>query len=127
MNLLELHRGLLEEAGESGLRSRHPVTPKAPKVPLIASERWMEIRGALSKSFRFRRLDDRNDFIVRLLSAEASHQHGAVINIDGDVVSLRVQTKHIEVVSELDREFARYADLLFKELVYRARDDGDES
>jgi len=81
-------------------------------------ERWREVDGALYKTYKFRRQHDRNDFIMQLLSYEASTEHNAEININHDEVSLKLQTKDIGKATELDKEYARYADVLFKGLVY---------
>jgi pterin-4a-carbinolamine dehydratase len=121
-SLLALHRRLIESSGSSA----RPITPKQPRVPILPSERWLEAGGALCKVFRFRRMDDRNDFVIQLLAYEAAQHHGATLSVDGDTVGLKVQTKDIDVVSELDRELARYADILYRGLVYHPA-DGDEA
>ena len=95
-----------------------PVRPRAPEVPVIAVDRWKEVEGALHKTYHFRRTPDRDSFIVGLLAYENKVAHNAEILIMQDKVSLKVQTKDIEKATELDREYARYADVLFRDLVH---------
>lgn len=95
-----------------------PVTPQEPHVPVIAVERWREVDGALYKTYSFRRIEDRNLFVSALFAYEVNTEHNAQIRIDHDKVDLRLQTKDVGKATELDREYARFADVLFKDLVY---------
>lgn len=95
-----------------------PVQPKEVEAPVLASERWREVSGALYKTYKFRRLDDRDIFITSLLAYEQNVEHNADITISGETVALKLQTKDIKKVTGLDKEYARYADVLFKDLVY---------
>lgn len=103
-----------------------PIRPSEPGAPVIPASRWREASGALYKEYAFRRSLDRDDFVVQLLAYEASVGHSAEIRIVSGQVSLRLSTHDTGHVTELDREYARYADVLFRGLVYSQR-DGDES
>lgn len=96
-----------------------PVKPKEPEAPIFAVERWKEANGALYKTYRFRRMPDRDAFVVGLLAYEANVQHHAELRVEESQVDLRLQTKDIGKPTEIDKEYARYADVLFKDLVYR--------
>ncbi len=63
-------------------------------------------------------MPDRAGFVMGLLGYEAQVEHNADIRISHDEVSLKLQTKDIGKATELDKEYARYADILFKDLVY---------
>lgn len=114
----QLHEAFIEKAQRPMSLGSLPIEPREPEVPLMAMERWREVNGALYKTYKFRRQHDRNDFIMQLLAYEASTEHNADININHDEVSLKLQTKDIGKATELDKEYARYADVLFKGLVY---------
>jgi pterin-4a-carbinolamine dehydratase len=96
-------------------------------------DRWREADGALYKTYRFRDPDKRDRFVVGLLNYEREVQHNAQIRIDEGEVSLKVQTKTAERVTELDKEYARFADTVFKDLVslpaivVGSEDDGDQT
>lgn len=108
-----------------------PVRARVPEAPIVPMDRWREADGALYKTYRFREPEWRDQFIVALLNYERDVQHNAQIRIDEDEVSLRIQTKTAERVTELDKEYARFADCVFKDLSSRpaivvGSDDGDE-
>jgi len=95
-----------------------PVSPREAEAPIFAIERWREVEGALYKTYKFRRREDRNSFVMNLLTYEVSTDHTAQMTIKGEQVGLRVQTKDIDRVTEVDKEYARYADVLFRNIVY---------
>jgi len=95
-----------------------PVVPHEVETPVFAVDRWREADGALYKTYRFRRMQDRNAFVSLLLTYEANCEHSADIHISEDAVSLKLQTKDLGKATELDKEYAKYADVLFRDLVY---------
>lgn len=95
-----------------------PVRPRTPEAPIMPMDRWQQSGGALYKTYRFRRMMDRNTFVMQLLAYESSTEHNAELRIDHDTVDVKVQTKDIGTVTELDREYASYADVLFRGIVY---------
>jgi pterin-4a-carbinolamine dehydratase len=118
--LTQLCEQFIDMSKRSMLMGALPIQAKESNVPVLAMERWREINGALYKTYRFRRITDRNSFIMQLLVYESSTKHNADIRIEGDSVSLKVQTHDLDKVTELDKEYARYADVLFKSLVYNS-------
>ena len=118
MKLRQLHEAFIEKANRPMDFGGLPIRPREPEAPVLAMERWREVDGALYKTYKFRRLTDRNDFVMQLLAYETSTEHNAELRVDHDQVDVRVQTKDIGKVTELDREYARYADVLFRSLVY---------
>lgn len=123
--LQRLHETFIEKANRPMTFGKLPVRPRQPDAPVIAIDRWQESEGALYKTYRFRRSADRADFVVQLLAYEASCHHHAQIRIDEGEVELKLTTKDLDRVTERDKEYARYADVLFRGLVYSQR-DGDE-
>jgi pterin-4a-carbinolamine dehydratase len=120
-----LHELFIAQANRPMNFGRLPVTPSAPIAPVLAVDRWKESNGALYKTYRFRRIEARNDFVVQLLSYEMSVGHNSQLTIENDTVNIKVQTKDIGKVTELDKEYAKYADVLFRGLVYYSS-HGDE-
>jgi len=107
-----------------------PIRARTAEAPIIPMDRWKEAAGALYKTYKFREPDQRDGFIMALLSYERDVQHNAQIRIDEGEVSLRIQTKTAERVTELDKEYAKFADCVFKDIVSRPTsvvgfDDGD--
>lgn len=119
--LQSLHEAFIEKANRPMTFGRLPVRPRQPAAPVIAMDRWQELEGSLYKTYRFRRTEDRADFIVQLLAYEASVHHNAQIKIDEGEVAVKLTTKDLDRVTERDKEYARYADVLFRGLVYSQR------
>ena len=100
-----------------------PIEPRPANVPVIALERWRQAGSALFKTYNFRRPTDRDQFVMQLLAYESSIGHHAEIHITVDQISLKVQTHDLGKITELDKEYAKYADVLFKGLVYNSSDE----
>lgn len=118
MKLQQLHEQFIEKAQRPMSFGAPPVEPREPEAPVMAVERWREVAGALYKTYKFRRSHDKNDFVMQLLAYESATEHNAQIIIDHDTVSLKLQTKDLGKPTEIDKEYAKYADVLFKGLVY---------
>lgn len=118
MKLKKLHEEYIEQARRPMTFGALPVSPREAEVPIMAVERWREAGGALHKTYLFRRLTDRTAFVMQLLAYEESVGHNAELHISHDRISLKLQTHDVGKPTELDREYARYADVLFRELVY---------
>ncbi len=103
-----------------------PIEPKEAEAPVIAVTRWKQLDGALVKQFLFRREGDRDKFLLGILDYESQVQHHALIVIEGDKVALKVRTHDVDRVTEIDKEYARFADVLFKDVVY-CPEHGDQS
>jgi|SRR5579863_4212746 len=131
--LQDLHEAFIEKAQRPMSFGSLPVRARMATLPVVPMERWHEADGALYKTYCFREHFKRDQFVMALLTYEAEVQHNAQIRIDEGEVSLRIQTKTAERVTELDKEYARYADCVFKDLVSRpatvvgSGDDGDQS
>jgi len=126
MNLRTLHKEYIEKANRPMDFGALPIEPKEPDVPVIAVDRWRQVDGALVKQFLFRREGDRDKFLLGILDYEAQVKHNALIVIEGDRLALKVRTHDVDRVTEIDKEYARFADVLFHDVVY-CPEHGDQS
>ena len=126
MNLKQLHREFIEKANRPMTFGALPIEPQEAEAPILASERWREVDGSLVKKFQFRRDGDRNKFVLALMEYEAEVGHNALIVIEADRVMLKLHTHDVDKVTELDKEYARFADVLFRDVVY-CPDHGTEA
>lgn len=125
MKLARLHEEFLDKARRPMTFGGLPVMPREADVPLIPVNKWTKTDGTLKKSYQFRLMDQRNSFVKQLLDHEIEVNHNASISIDEDIVVLKLQTKDIKQITELDKEYAKWADELYKDVVYsRTHDNG---
>jgi pterin-4a-carbinolamine dehydratase len=124
MTMSSLHRGLITEA-HADLPDQHrvPIKARTPVAPVIPQDRWEMRKDSgdltlITKTFRFARSNDRNEFIRDILRYEEEFEHRAVITIDEGNVTLALTTKGVGV-TEVDNEFATYADETFKDVTFR--------
>jgi pterin-4a-carbinolamine dehydratase len=118
MNLKKLHEAFIEKANRPMTFGALPIAAKEPEAPIMATNRWRDVDGALVKQYMFRRAGDRDRFMMGLLDYEREVQHHATIVIDADTVTLKIITHDVDRATELDREYARFADVLFRDVVY---------
>lgn len=99
---------------------RLPVLPKESDVPVIAVDKWKKVESPtrLHKTYRFMSQDMRNEFVRELFDYEDETHHNATITVGEGEVTLDVRTKDIDQVTELDKEYAKWADELYKDVVY---------
>lgn len=100
------------------MRTETPITvrEKAP-VPLRPTMRWVSApEGSLYKKFVFKSTEERNRFIVDILEYERVCGHSATMKIAEGCVMMSLITHDIGVVTELDKEFAREADVVYKDV-----------
>lgn len=96
--------------------SRLPVKPSKQETPIIPSSRWNVVDGGLVKRYTFRDVLLRDRFICDLLAYERQINHHAAMMICATSVTIRVATEQINTVTELDKEYASYCDVLFKDI-----------
>ena len=65
----------------------------------------------------------RSAFVAGLFEYEAKTQHNATITIDEGEVTLDVRTKDVDQITELDKEYAAWADELYRDVVYSSPHD----
>ena len=123
MKVRLLHEEFIASARRPMSFGALPVLPKEVDVPLIPVNKWIKESDALKKSYQFRLAEQKISFVKQLLEHEVEVGHNAVITIDEDNVALSLQTKDVKKVTELDKEYAKYADELFKDIVYSSKHD----
>jgi pterin-4a-carbinolamine dehydratase len=116
--LKHLNREFIERSQRPMNFERFPISAKKNELPIVATNKWCVKDGFLVKTFKFRRLEDREIFVNELFKYEREVQHNAIIVIDHDIVSLSLTTKDIGKPTEIDKEYALFADALFKDVVY---------
>lgn len=104
-----------------------PIQASEAEAPLIATDRWKQVENALVKKFQFRREGDRDKFLLGVLDYERQVKHNALIVIEADKVLLKLHTHDVDRITELDKEYARFADVLFKDVVYSPDYHGAET
>lgn len=121
MKLTNLHEEFISSARRPmSFGNKLPVMPRASDVPVIPVDKWVKVESPtrLRKTFRFMDQSARNDFVRGLLDHEDKTQHNATITVSEGEVTLDVRTKDLDQVTELDKEYARWADELYKDVVY---------
>jgi pterin-4a-carbinolamine dehydratase len=119
-NLNHLHEEFIEKARRPMTFGRLPINPIEGDIAIVAVDKWITTSNprALKKSFRFMSIERRNTFVKKLLQYEAETLHNATTTIDESSVTIVLFTKDINTITELDKEYAKYADLLYKDVVY---------
>lgn len=120
MRLSKLHEEFIDMARRPMSFGSVPVLPREKDVPIIATNKWeiVDSPRRLRKSFEFLGQPMRNDFVKGILSYEDDCGHNAIVTIDENKVTLDIRTKDIDQITELDKEYAKYVDLLYKDVVY---------
>lgn len=88
------------------------------EIPIIASEKWIIKEKHLCKKFHFFSIKDRNLFMLELLMKEHKTGHYAKFIVAQDYISIALITKNINSITELDKEYAKYADFVYKDVSY---------
>jgi len=119
--LQALHEEFIEKARRPMTFGRLPVNIKEVELPVVPMNKWVKSgeHKALTKTYKFRRNNDRNEFVRELLEYEEKTEHNAELSLLEDSVTIKVYTKDIKQITELDREYARFADQLYKDISIR--------
>lgn len=115
--LAELNETFINKAREPFVKGNLPVQPKEGFLPVIAMNTWKKSENYYIKKFEFRVQSHRNDFIKQLLEYEDEVGHNAKMIIDEGTALLMLQTKTLERVTEIDKEYSKYADAVYKDVV----------
>ena len=115
--LAELNETFINKAREPFVKGILPVQPKEGFLPVIAMNTWKKSENYYIKKFEFRVQSHRNDFIKQLLEYEDEVGHNAKMIIDEGTALLMLQTKTLERVTEIDKEYSKYADAVYKDVV----------
>lgn len=116
-SLSDLHESFINKAREPFIKGVLPVKPKEGFLPVIAMNTWKKSEDYYVKKFEFRVQTHRNEFIKQLLEYEDEVGHNAKMVVNEGLVVLMLQTKDLERVTEIDKEYAKYADAVYKDVV----------
>jgi pterin-4a-carbinolamine dehydratase len=119
MNMKLLHHQLIEQDIKN-FGQKTPIKPKEGIVAIIPANAWKKHEGGIVKKYEFFRRADRDRFVSSLLQYESVSGHPATILIKESAVTLSLKTQNLNSVTELDKEYAHYADESFKDIVYAA-------
>lgn len=122
-HLSKLHEEFMDKARRPMTFGSLPVIPRAADLPVIPVNKWVKRDNALHKTYVFRLQEQRNQFVKDLLDHEVEVGHHADVFISESEVALTLQTKDIKEVTELDKEYASWADEHYKDVVYSVSHD----
>lgn len=125
--LLRLHEEFIDKAARPMDFGKLPVKSVSKgDLPIIAVNKWAKNKeGKLHKKFLFRDQETKREFVMSLMEYEEDVNHNATITITEDSVDVTVYTKDLDVVTELDKEYASAADNIFKDALYSVASDDD--
>lgn len=123
MKVSRLHEEFITLARRPMSFGNLPVMPKDADVPLIPVNKWQKINGKLKKTYSFRLKEQKVRFVKELLDYELEAGHNADMEVSEDKVTLYLQTRDIEQITELDKEYAKHSDVLYRDVVYSVEDE----
>lgn len=120
MNLKQLHEEYIAVARRPMQFGKLPIVAKNVELPIIPTERWVRSGDpkVLTKTFKFRRHNDRDAFVMFCFKYEAEVGHHARLIIEADSVKVELKTHGVDQVTELDKEYATFCEHTFKDLCY---------
>lgn len=123
--LSSLHEEFIDRSRRSMLFGKLPIKPLEGNVAIVASDKWEKVDSPLRlrKSYSFMSQEKRNLFVIELFEYEARIGHNATITVEEGKVVLDVRTKDVDQITELDKEYAKFADVLFRDVVYSSSED----
>jgi len=122
-HLARLHEEFIDKARLPMNFGKLPVMPRGADVPLIPVNKWLKESNLLKKKYEFRLKSQKREFVTEILDHEEEVGHSPLLTIEEDSVTVTLQTKDIESITELDKEFAKWLDELYKDVVYSLSDD----
>jgi pterin-4a-carbinolamine dehydratase len=117
MKVLPLVSRHLSHLNERFLPSSSPPLSPKERLPVSPQTKWDSSGGVLKKTFRFEDDKKRYEFVIGLMGIESESGHHAKILIEENAVTVELFTRDVDQITELDREYARSCDTLFKEVM----------
>jgi pterin-4a-carbinolamine dehydratase len=119
MKLTDINRKFIVESSRSIIENSLPIKPVVTDKPIMAVEKWhLDNQEMLSKRFFFENLPDRNRFITSLMNYELEAGHHAKIIVSNKDVVVKLKTHDVNKVTELDKEYSKYADVIRRDIAY---------
>jgi pterin-4a-carbinolamine dehydratase len=111
--------GKLMEGYLTKPNSNAPVNVSVRELPIMPLNRWqLEDKRKLRKRYSFETISQRNHFMTQLLQYEGEKNHFADLAVTNEYVEVCIYTKNIEAITELDKEYAKFVDILYKDVMY---------
>jgi len=125
VKLSRLHEEFIDKARRPMSFGRLPISPLEGDVAIIPVEKWTKVDSPLRlrKTYKFLSSSARNQYVEGLFEYEDRTNHSAMITVDEGQVTLDIRTKDVDQITELDKEYAKFADVLFKDVVYSPVDE----
>jgi pterin-4a-carbinolamine dehydratase len=125
VKLSRLHEEFIDKARRPMSFGRLPISPLEGDVAIMPVEKWTKVDSPLRlrKTYKFLSSSARNQFVEGLFEYEDRTNHNAMITVDEGQVTLDIRTKDVDQITELDKEYAKFADVLFKDVVYSPVDE----
>lgn len=123
MKLVELHREFIDRTKRPMISNDLPIRVSNLDKPIIAIEKWKVEDGKLSKKYMFESYDDRNRFLKSIIEYETQIGHHSVLEINDLSIKMCLITKDVNKITEIDKEFAKYADIIRRDLVYKPHNE----
>ena len=114
---------LLKEYFEPGVsRERHitGLTRVSVDTPISACSSSWSVHSdpeRFSKTFKFKSRSRLNDFVSTVLGLEDEMNHHGEIQIKYDEVMISVYTHDVNRITELDQEYSRSVDLIYRDVL----------
>lgn len=118
MKLTKLNEQFITAARTPMTFGRLPINPSKVELPVIPVERWERKTNPnrLVKTYRFMNAAQRNVMLQLLFEYEDEREHRANFVLIDDKMTVELYTKNTDQITELDKEYAKYADELFKDI-----------
>lgn len=100
-----------------------PIKPLKNNVAIIPVQTWNNIGGILSRAYQFKSNKSRNIFVELLLQREDEIKHPCRYIITDKQVIVKLTTKTIQKPTEIDFEFSKWIDSMFKDVIYNSLDE----
>lgn len=123
MKLVDLHRDFIDRSVRPSIYRDLPIKVSNLDKPIIAIEKWQVLDGKLTKKYFFENYNDRNRFLKSLFEYETQVGHHACFKVEELEVTISLITKDVDKVTELDKEYAKYIDIIRRDLVYNSSDE----
>ena len=114
--LLFLSENLVQQASQGTVRPAVPIAAKKKTLPVVPLQAWKTTEKYMEKTYEFASSSDRNVFLFQVLGMEEDRGHNADMLVKEKSVKIRVFTRDLNKVTELDKEYAHLADSIYAEI-----------
>lgn len=114
-----LHEEFISSAKSTISFDKLPIMALSNEPPIVVSNKWLKNDNkSLEKTYSFLNTEQRNKFITKLFEYEQDVGHHATLLLKIDSVVVTLSTHNVNSITELDKEYAKFADEVFKDVIY---------